>query len=258
VARIVLDNTYLSRASRGPVIAAAAEHGRAVKGVWLDTPVEDAQVNAVWRMIRAHGRLLSPTELAAGRAPEAIAPTAVFRALRDVELPQIAEGFAHLDVVPFERERNPAHTDRAVILWCDGVLRRSRSGLARPSSADDVEAIESHRETLAHYQLQGWRLLAMSWEPEIAERDRSAVDVERGFARLRQRFGLDIEFHYCPHGGGPPACWCRKPLPGLGVLVVDRHRLDPRACIYVGATPQDPPFARRLGFQYRDVSEFFA
>jgi hypothetical protein len=28
--------------------------------------------------------------------------------------------------------------------------------------------------------------------------------------------------------------------------------------IYVGGGPQDPGFARRLGFQYRDAGEFFA
>ena len=111
---------------------------------------------------------------------------------------------------------------------------------------------------LAGYQANGWRLLAMSWEPEIAEEKVSAAEVDAGLARVAQELSLDIEFHYCPHGGGPPVCWCRKPLPGLGVLAIHRHQLDAAQCIYVGATPQDPPFARRLGFQYREASDFFA
>jgi FMN phosphatase YigB (HAD superfamily) len=42
------------------------------------------------------------------------------------------------------------------------------------------------------------------------------------------------------------------------VVFIERHRLDPSRCIYVGSGPQDPGFARRLGFQYRDAEEFFS
>jgi histidinol phosphatase-like enzyme len=77
------------------------------------------------------------------------------------------------------------------------------------------------------------------------------------FGGLRDLLGVDIEVACCPHAGGPPACWCRKPLPGLGVLFQHRHALDPSRCIYVGSGAQDPGFARRLGFQYRGADEFF-
>ena len=69
---------------------------------------------------------------------------------------------------------------------------------------------------------------------------------------------MPIEVTFCPHGGGPPTCWCRKPLPGLGVALIQRHQLDASQCIYVGSGPQDPGFARRLGFRYVEASEFFA
>jgi hypothetical protein len=42
------------------------------------------------------------------------------------------------------------------------------------------------------------------------------------------------------------------------VLFVQRHRLDPTQCFYVGTGPQDPGFARRLGFVYREASNFFS
>ena len=69
--------------------------------------------------------------------------------------------------------------------------------------------------------------------------------------------GLAIEVEYCPHAGGPPQCWCRKPLPGLGVVLIQRHQLDPAACIYVGEGSQDEGFAGRFGFQYRQARDFF-
>jgi histidinol phosphatase-like enzyme len=74
---------------------------------------------------------------------------------------------------------------------------------------------------------------------------------------MREQLGVSIEILYCPHGAGPPICWCRKPLPGLGVVLIQRHRLDPSQCIYVASGPQDPGFARRLGFQYRAAEDFF-
>jgi histidinol phosphatase-like enzyme len=97
----------------------------------------------------------------------------------------------------------------------------------------------------------------MSWQPEIADGTRSVADVKAVFARLNERLGLAIDVESCPHGAGPPRCWCRKPLPGLGVLLIHRYQLDPAESIYVGAGAQDPGFARKLGFTYRDASDFF-
>jgi histidinol phosphatase-like enzyme len=74
---------------------------------------------------------------------------------------------------------------------------------------------------------------------------------------MRELLGVPIDVQYCPHGGGPPVCWCRKPLPGLAVAFIRNYQLDPSQCIYVGAGAQDPGFARRLGFQYRDATDFF-
>ena len=159
--------------------------------------------------------------------------------------------------MPFTRERDASFCNRAVLLWCDGVLRRSRSGGRTPCSADDVEVLAGRREMLQRYASDGWRLLGLSWQPEIADETMSVADVQAGFARMQELLGVAIEVEYCPHAGGPPICWCRKPLPGLGVVFIRRHRLDPSQCIYVGAGAQDPGFARRLGFQYRGADEFF-
>jgi histidinol phosphatase-like enzyme len=74
---------------------------------------------------------------------------------------------------------------------------------------------------------------------------------------MNELMGLAIEVEYCPHAAGPPRCWCRKPLPGLGAVLIQRHRLNPAACIYVGEGPQDPRYARRLGFEYRTAADFF-
>ena len=257
---MVLDNTYVSRKSRAEVIRAASARGFQVRCIWLSTSVEDAQANAATRLVSRYGRLPGDAELKALRKRDvaAFGPTVQFRYQRELEPPEISEGFSRIDVVPFERRRDPAHVNRAVIVWCDDVLVRSRSGRRVPLEPDDVEALGDRAPILRRYQETGWRLLGLSWQPDMADGTQSSAGVDAVFARMNELLGLAIEVEHCPHAAGPPSCWCRKPLPGLGVLFVHRHQLDPAQCIYVGAGPQDPGFARRLGFVYRDADDFFA
>jgi len=159
--------------------------------------------------------------------------------------------------VPFERARDPTLTDRAVIVWCDNVLVRSRSNQRAPLMADDIEVIEGRAEVLRRYQAEGWRVLGMAWRPEVSAERVTNQQIDAGLARMRELLGVAIDVQYCPHGAGPPVCWCRKPLPGLGVAFIRTYRLDASRCIYVGAGAQDPGFARRLGFQYCDAVDFF-
>jgi len=258
--RIVLDNTYVSRKSRAAVIQAATRVGLPVRCVWLQTSVEDAQVNTVGRMLSTYGKLLSPEEmrLAVRTDVSAFGPAVQFRYERSLEPPDPAEGFAAIDAVPFERRRDPSARNRALILWCDGVLARSRSGQRAPASPGDVEVVAARGEVLSRYAAEGWPLLGLAWRPEITEEKLSTDEVDAGFARMISALGVPLDVKYCPHGGGPPVCWCRKPLPGLGVVFVRQYQLDPAQCIYVGQGHQDAAFARRLGFQYREADAFFS
>jgi aryl-alcohol dehydrogenase-like predicted oxidoreductase/predicted kinase len=236
VRRIVLDNTYITRKSRAPVMHAAAQLDVPVRCHWLTTSIDDAQVNAVTRLITKYGALPSEAELAAlqRRDVNAFLPTVMFRYQRELEPPDPTEGFAAIDQIPFHRTW-PAHfTNRAAIAWCD-----------------DAETFVSLEPTLHKLANSGRRLFGLAWRPDVAEGTRSIEDIEAMFASVRTRTGLPIEFAFCPHGAGPPRCWCRKPLPGLGVVLVHRHLLDPTQCVYVGDGKLDPAFARKLGFTLR-------
>jgi hypothetical protein len=103
--RLVLDNTYLTRASRNLVVEVSARHGAGVRCVWLDTPVAQAQTNLVLRQLGLYGRLLDPTELgrAAKTHPGLMAPTSQLRAARQLEPPDLDEGFLSRERVPFRR-----------------------------------------------------------------------------------------------------------------------------------------------------------
>ena len=69
--RVVLDNTYLTRAQRSYVVEVAARHGVAVRCIWLDTPLAQAQVNLVERLLERFGSLPTPERAPNARATRA-------------------------------------------------------------------------------------------------------------------------------------------------------------------------------------------
>lgn len=257
--RFVLDNTYATRSARAAVLEIAVKHGMIARCVVLDTPFDDALVNAATRMVHRHGALLGPEEIrAAGKDdPNTFGPGVLFRYRRDFESPSADEGFDAIEVVPFERTFDERRTARALVMELDGVLWASRSGARSPIDPDDVALLPGARELCARHREEGYRLAATAWRPEIAARGEAArATFEATFARARELLevdGANLALAYCPHADGPPACWCRKPLPGLGVLLIEQLGVDPRRSTHVGAGPADKLFAERLGFRYVDV-----
>jgi aryl-alcohol dehydrogenase-like predicted oxidoreductase/histidinol phosphatase-like enzyme/predicted kinase len=257
--RVVLDNTYGSRAARNAVIETAWAHGVPARCVWLQTSPEDAQINVCQRLLSRYGRLLGPEELriASRKDPGALAPQVLYRHRREFEDPNVSEGFARIDTRPFERTRSAEFVNRALILWLDGVVRTSRRGAARPDSPDDVALLPGRPEVVQRYRDEGFLVLGLSWQPEVARGTVTPEAVEAGYARTSALLGVEMDTVYCPHGEGPAVCWCRKPLPGLGVVLIERHHLDPTRCVYVGRESGDQTFARNLGFTYRSADEVF-
>jgi histidinol phosphatase-like enzyme len=225
--------------------------------VWLQTSLEDAQVNVVQRMLAHHGRLLGPDEMkrAARNDPGVVGPGVLFRHRRELEPPEPEEGFVRIDAVPFERRPRPGFDRRALVVWYDGVVRHSLGGARTPRSPDDVVLMPGAREAIQRHLQDGWIVAGVSWHPEVASGAMTAAEVEATFARTHELLGTEMEAAWCPHADGPPACWCRKPLPGLGVVLIDRHRLDPARCVYVGRDATDRAFARTLGFAYREAAD---
>jgi aryl-alcohol dehydrogenase-like predicted oxidoreductase len=214
--RLVLDNTYVTRAARRAVIEIAARHGVAVRGVWLETPIAAAQVNVVLRMLSHHGRLLEPEELARGRGPDALAPTAQFRTLRSLEVPSADEGFSALEVVAFQRRPMPGAAARFIAL--DRLL-------------DDDDRLRPGADALLAGEPPAF---AFGWRPDRAE------------LRLEALEGR-IEVRHCPHPGGPPRCWCRPPLPGLLLALAVERGLDPAQSVVFGASPAHRAIAEAIG-----------
>ncbi|HUQ22302.1 MAG TPA: aldo/keto reductase [Gaiellaceae bacterium] len=225
---VVLDNTYLTRAARNDVIQTARGHGVSTRCVWLDTPLAQAQINLVERLLDRFGSLPSPAQLRelARREPGVLAPTSQMRAVRELERPSADEGFARIETVPFVRAPSSG---------TPGVFVAARA-LDEPG----WEASIGDRDT---------QHLVYDWNPDG---DVSALDAAA--ARLAKAVSRPVEAALCPHAAGPPTCWCRPPLPGLPLAFARAHGIDPARSTLIGSAPAHHTLATTLGARYVPVT----
>lgn len=255
---VVLDDNYPTRLSRAPVIAVAHSHGLPVRCTHLQIPLAEAQVNVTQRMVERYGRLLDPEEMKTCRRTNSsvVTPADLQRWLRGFEPSTIEEGFLAVDTIPFVRRLNPAHKQKGLLLDVDGTLRRSRSGAAYPCHPDDVEILPCRFETLLRRVASGYHLFFVSNQNGIAEGKLTREMADATFQRTVELLRLPVtEIAYCPHQANPVVCWCRKPMPGLGVFLTELHRLDRKHLVVVGNT--DAEFAAGLGARFLDAKQFF-
>jgi aryl-alcohol dehydrogenase-like predicted oxidoreductase len=222
--RVVLDNTYLTRASRSHPIEVASAAGLAVKCIWLDTPLAQAQINLVQRLLERFDTLPLPEELRqlARREQGVLAPTSQMRAVRELEPPSTDEGFATVERVAFARE--PAASSRSGVLVAARALERSgwEDALAQADPA-------------APHLVFDWR--------EGANVDALATTVERVAGVVVG----PVVAALCPHPGGPPTCWCRPPLPGLALVFARSQGVDLARSIVIGHAAAHGTLATALG-----------
>ncbi len=229
--RVVLDNTYLTRAARSHVIDAANRHGLPVRCVWLDTPLAQAQVNLVQRLLDRVGSLPGPEELRAlaRHGDGVLAPTSQMRARRELEPPSGDEGWAGVEQVPFARApRSPVGAAGVFI---------AAAALGRPSWRD---ALDEGDRSAPH--------LLFDWQP-----DGDVDALSAAAAELAAEVSGRVERALCPHPAGPPTCWCRPPLPGLPVAFARVHEIDPARSILIGISPAHRTLAATLGARYVEV-----
>jgi predicted kinase len=225
--RVVLDNTYLTRAARSHPIEVAAGAGLAVRCVWIDVPLAQAQVHLVQRLLDRFDTLPSPDELRrlARREQGVLAPTAQMRAIRELEPPSADEGFAAVERVAFARGQSDGSAA--------GVLVAARA-LERPG----WEAALAAADPATPHLVFDWR--------EGGPADVLAGAVERVAAVVDG----PVESAVCPHPGGPPTCWCRPPLPGLALVFARSHGIDLARATVLGHGAAQRSLAAALGARY--------
>jgi predicted kinase len=213
--RVVLDNTYLTRASRHAVLRAAGRHGVRVRCLWLETPLAEAQRNAIERMLETHGTLLGPEALSRGKGdPTRLAPRVLLTQARQREPPEMNEGFDSIERVAFER----------------------RPGMARAGAglAVALEALAAVGPSIVDRGEPGPRLV-FAWLPGG---DAALAAATRG---------LPVKTAACVHPAGPQRCWCRPPLPGLLLDFARREKIDPARLVVVGTSAAHRQLASAAG-----------
>jgi aryl-alcohol dehydrogenase-like predicted oxidoreductase len=225
-ARIVLDNTYVTRAARSYVVETAGRHGVAPRCVWLETPLAQAQANLVERLLERFDRLPTPEELRelARREPGMLLPTSQMRAFRELEPPSTDEGLADVEHVPFARMPSQG---RAGVFVAAAAL----------SDPGWKQALQEGDPRAPH--------LVYDWNPNGISDALTA-----GVARLSAAVAGQVESALCQHPAGPPTCWCRPPLPGLPLAFARAHGVDPARSLLFGTGPAHRTLATTLGACY--------
>jgi len=225
---VVLDNTYLTRAARSYVLDVAGRHRYAARCIWLDTPLAQAQVNLVERLLERLGSLPGPDELRTltRRGDGVPAPTSQMRALRELEPPSADEGWDDVVHVRFERAAAPAEAGGGVFVAAAAVKQPGWQEVVRGA---DPEAPH----------------LVFDWRPGS-----SADALASAVASVADHVSGPVIGAVCAHAAGPPTCWCRPPLPGLPLAFARAHRVDPSRSSLIGARPAHRTLAATLGARY--------
>jgi aryl-alcohol dehydrogenase-like predicted oxidoreductase len=226
--QVVLDNTYLTRASRNYVVETAARHGVVARCVWLDTPLSQAQVNLVERLLNRFGELPTPERLktVARTEPGLLAPTAQMRAFRELEPPSQDEGFVEVEHIAFARAPHPERTRTGVF-----VAAPVMAHAGWPELVAEADPAAPH--------------LLFDWLPGGA-----AGDLDILASKLDASVTGPVDVAVCPHPGGPPTCWCRPALPGLPLAFARAHGIDTARSIILGTSPAHRTLANTLGARY--------
>jgi len=225
--QLVLDNTYLTRASRSHPVDVATRAGLTVRCVWIDAPLAQAQINLVQRLLDRFGALPPPDELRqlARRRQGVLAPTSQMRAVRELEPPSTDEGLASVERVEFVRE--PDGSARPGVLVTAGALEQTGWEQALAQAAPEAPH------------------LVFDWS-EGGTVDALARAVEQVAAVVAGPVVADV----CPHPGGPPTCWCRPPLPGLPLVFARSHGVALARSTVIGQAAAHRTLATALGARY--------
>jgi D-glycero-D-manno-heptose 1,7-bisphosphate phosphatase len=137
---------------------------------------------------------------------------------------------------------------RAVFLDRDGVIDRAvvRDGKPYPpSSMEELEILPGVGDALASLRDNGFKLIVVTNQPDVARGTQSREVVEAMHKWLCEQLPLDA-IYACYHDNSDQ-CNCRKPAPGLLLHASDEYDIDLTASFMVGDRWRDIEAGKRAG-----------
>ena len=137
---------------------------------------------------------------------------------------------------------------RAVFLDRDGVINRAevRDGKPYPPvSLAAMEILPGVPEALRALHAEGWLLIVVTNQPDVARGTAKRADVEAINRHLQEALSID-EFRTCYHDAGD-GCDCRKPAPGALLAAAGAHGIDLQRSFMVGDRWRDVEAGVRAG-----------
>jgi len=165
-----------------------------------------------------------------------------------------------IEELRFARKPSPelSGNTKALFLDVDGTIRKTISGEIYPTDPADIEILPGRREKLQHWREQGWSLFFVSNQSGVASGKLSATQARACFDRTVELLGVPItDIAYCPHPAFPAGCFCRKPMPGMGIALARKHGLALDQSLMVGDMDSDEQFAKAIGVRYEQAERFF-
>ena len=227
---VVLDNTWLTRALRSRAVEIAARHGIAIRCIWLEISLADAQRNVVERVVELRDTLPSPDEVREFNGRDGLlSPTAQMRALRELEPPAAGEGFAEIERLRFVRESVQPGGSPGVFIAASAAVHPGFAGAIHAEGPDTPR-------------------LVFDWQP-----DGDSTLLERAAEMVRALPPATVDASLCAHPAGPPVCWCRPHLLGLLLHFARDRGVDPSGSVLVGTSSTHRSMAGILGCRYIGV-----
>jgi histidinol phosphatase-like enzyme len=256
VNRIVLDNTYGTKASRELPIQIAKKYHIPITCLWLTTTFEESIFNFCMRMYRKYQKILWPEEIAkiSKSDPSIYPPVVFFHYRKTFEEPTSLEGFNNIVPLTFLRKWDDSYQNAAIILDYDGTIR-AESESRQILSKSDVQILPNVSETLHAYQKN--HILCGNTNQYNASQKIGVKEVEKLIEYTQELIGVKIDTRTCPHSPNPIQCYCRKPMQGYVVEFIEKYKLNPNTTIYIGNETLDKTTAFRAGIEFIDADEFF-
>lgn len=153
-----------------------------------------------------------------------------------------------LERTKWESTAPVSESQPAVFLDRDGVLNKAiiRDGKPYPpASEEEFEFVPEAASVLTELKANGYKLLVVSNQPDVARGSTSRENVEKMNAKLASELAVD-DILVCYHTDSDQ-CDCRKPKPGLLLGAAKVHNIDLSQSFMIGDRWRDVEAGKNAG-----------